>query len=68
MIQHTIALLLVLFFVATHCSIFDYSVIDANGNSVSLEKYKSAKAILIGTRQHLALLLQQVFNSVTKYQ
>ena len=29
-------------------SIFDYEVIDVDGNAVSLSKYKSAKAILIG--------------------
>lgn len=34
---------------SAYASVFDFEVVDAEGKTVSLSAYKSAKAILIGT-------------------
>lgn len=45
----TLTLFLILLLAISACaSVFDFEVLDADGNAVSLSKYKSAKAILIG--------------------
>ncbi len=48
MLSMWLLLICALVLAAVSASIFDYDVMDADGNTVSLSKYKDARAILIG--------------------